>query len=117
MSSPGCFHPLFVHLAHRYDQFDSKLVIPLDDLVIHSLFGQRTPKTLRRKHSIQNIGLNFQEDMELLNLIYTGFEKEKHQLEPSNPTQYISVVKSLALALHRGNSLIKRLNAARVLDW
>ena len=115
----GCFHPLFAHLAHKYNPFESKAVTLVDDLVVHSLFGQRKPKKLHRTHTIQNLGLNFQENMEISSVIYTAFEKEKHKLDSGKPTQYISVVKSLALALHRSNSPIKRLstNAATVLDW
>jgi hypothetical protein len=119
MSSPNGFHPLFKHLAHKYSPFDSKVVTPLDDLVAHSLFGQRTLKKLHRTHAIQSLGLDFQENREVSSVIYAAFEKEKDLLEPRQPNQYISVIKRLSLALHRGNSPIKRLgaNAATVLDW
>ncbi len=120
MSSPqGGFHPLFIHLAHKYNPFESKVVMPLDDLVVHSLFAQRTPKKSHRTHTVQKLGLNFQENTEVSTVIYTAFEKKRHQLEPSKPAQYTSVIKKLALALHRGNSSIKCLsaNAATVLDW
>ena len=122
MSSPllrDGYHRLFKHLAKSYDSFESKAVVLLDDLVVHSLFGQQTQKKIHRTHTIQNIGLNFQENAMVSTAIYTAFEEKKSQLDPANPTQYTSIIKNLSLNLYQSNLAIKRISpkASWVLDW
>ena len=94
---------LFQHLALNYSPFDSEIVVRLDDLVVHSLFGQQMPKKQCRMHAIQKIALEFVEDQKLSSAIYTVFEEKKPQLEISNVSRYISVIKGLLLGLHRSS--------------
>lgn len=117
--SPSPLYQLFQHLALNYSLFDSEMVVRLDDLVVHSLFGQQTAKKLGRIHAIQKIALEFVEDQNLSSAISTAFEDKKSQLEISNISRYISTIKGVSLGLHRSESTVKRLGlgAYKVLEW
>ena len=68
---------------------------------------------------MQNVSLNFEENRELGAQIYAAFEEKKPELDPGNPSHYISTLKGLALELYRGHSAIKRISpkASKALDW
>jgi len=117
--SRDCYRQIFEHLTTNYPHFESKVIIPLDDLVVHSLFGQKTQKKRSRVHAVQNVGQDFEENPKLAAQIHAAFEERKFRLDPENPSRYISTMKKLALELHRGNSAIKGISpqASKVLDW
>ena len=117
--SNDCYCQIFEHLTKNYDHFESKVIVPLDDLVVCSLFGQKTLKKRSRVHSVQKVGQDFEENAELAARIYAAFEKRKFWLDPENPSHYVSTLKKLALELHQGNSAIKCVSpqASKVLDW
>jgi hypothetical protein len=79
--SRDCYCQIFEHLTTNYDHFESKVIVPLDDLVVHSLFGQKTLKNRSRVHAVQKVGQDFEANVELAARIYAAFEEGKFRLD------------------------------------
>jgi len=99
--------------------FPSKIVVPLDAIVVNGLFQQRTKKKTHRTHTIQNIALSFHRDPETLEHIRRIFQNNKERLCFDNPDLYQKLVRNMATEIYRCHPSIKSLGypVQNVLEW
>jgi len=117
-SSQTGLEKIATHLSHS-PLFPSKIVVPLDAVVVNGLFQQRSKKKKHRTHAIQTIGISIDHNPELLEHIRRTFQSNKERLYFDNPDLYQKLVRNMAIEIYRCHPSIKLLGSPvqHALEW
>ncbi|KDR65286.1 hypothetical protein GALMADRAFT_148808 [Galerina marginata CBS 339.88] len=99
----------------------SQAILHIDPLIVNALFGQQKEKSENRSHNIQTISLNTNMEPFGHSIIWSMFEKVKHNLNFQDPLGYIATVKKLATSIFAYYPLLvcenKEKESLETLSW
>jgi hypothetical protein len=87
----------------------SKDIVPIDSIVIQSIFGQHAKKSSRHTHNVQQLSPDISLDPGTRFQIYTVFENKKTQFDLDNPSVYFQTSSEIAKDIYNGVTMIKSL--------
>ncbi|KDR65222.1 hypothetical protein GALMADRAFT_148865 [Galerina marginata CBS 339.88] len=77
----------------------SKAILHIDPLIVNALFAQQKEKSESRTHNIKTISLEMNMKPFAHAIIWSMFEKIKHQLNIQDPPAYVSTAETLAKSI------------------
>jgi hypothetical protein len=98
-------HAIITHLLRS--RIPSKEIVPLDSILVESIYGQHARKTTRHKHDVQQLSIDVSLDPDMRLLIYTAFESYKDQFDINSSHTYFKTSSDIAKLIYGGVELVR----------
>lgn len=98
-------HTIVTHLLTF--RIASNVIVPIDSMVIDSIYGQHTRKSARHRHFVQQFSFDTAIDPVARVQIYTAFETHKALLDINNAVSYLETSSNIAKLIYDGVETIK----------
>jgi hypothetical protein len=98
-------HAIITHLL-KY-RIPSKYIVPIDSILVNSIYGQHARKSARHRHEVQQLGLDISLDSDSRRVIYTAFESCKDQFDVNNAPMYFKTASDIAKLIYNGVEMVR----------
>lgn len=98
-------HTIITHLLKF--RIPSKYIVPIDSILVNSIYGQHAKKSARHRHEVQQLGFDISLDSDSRRLMYTAFENYKDQFDVNSAPMYFKTASDIAKLIYNGVEMVR----------
>jgi hypothetical protein len=98
-------HAIITHLLKF--RIPSKYIVPIDSILVASIYGQHARKSARHRHDVQQLAFDISLDPDSRQLIHTAFENYKDQLDINSAPTYFKTATDIAKLIYNGVEMVR----------